>query len=652
MMSAQLAHCPICNREFPMQSINKHIDSCLLEEHGTENDLKSDSEAETFLSPSRKRARLSSEDREKGEQGENRDSKKSEEVENDKESKKRKKINQWGSLLRPGGKSSKADTDGLTPNKKKTKVATEIPRHDDSRRLPSDATTPSLSSRSHSSPPLMNPSTQGSKPSPLGPFAKKSVSTKTEFRPLAERVRPLSFAEFVGQETAVGHQSLLRQLLESDVVPSLIFWGPPGCGKTTLANIIAQRAKASGKTRFVSMSATLATVATVKEAVAAAANEQRMTKRKTILFIDEIHRFNKLQQDTFLPHVEKGTITLIGATTENPSFKVNSALLSRCRVIVLNKLNTDELVLILRRAAADLGVAVLEEGAGSEMNGVGCSSDGDQPEDGISDGRPSIYMEKTALTYIANLCDGDARSALNTLQMVVESQLTVAQHSTSQSQGTSHQGTNGTSCPPVNGPGVAKGAETKRVITTSHVKDVLQRTHVMYDREGEEHYNCISALHKSMRGSDANAALYWLARMLIGGEDPLYIARRLVAFASEDVGLADPLALSQAVSTHQACHFLGVPACEVILAQCVIYLSKAPKSSMVECALMSVKKHIQEYEGSLPGVPLHLRPGSTKLVRDLGYGKGYVHSAAAGDQGFLPECIKHVDFFDNADLFV
>ncbi|XP_022106665.1 ATPase WRNIP1-like [Acanthaster planci] len=639
-MSSQRAQCPICNREFPMQSMNKHIDSCLLEEHDTDDGAKSSDgpPGKTLLSQ-RKRARLSSEGAqpaaspgfvERMGSGEDASLDKPKEVESDSESGKRKRLNQWGSLLRPVSKPSKAVVEERTANKMKSKLPVSKSGHNLPQKMPLsdlEATPPSLSQSSLSSQEL-------SVQMPARP-------AKMEFRPLAERVRPRSFAEFVGQEVAIGHRSLLRQLLESDAVPSLIFWGPPGCGKTTLANIIAQRAKASGRARFVSMSATLANVSTVKDAVTAAANEQRMTKRKTILFIDEIHRFNKLQQDTFLPHVENGTITLIGATTENPSFKVNSALLSRCRVIVLNKLTTDELVLILRRAAAELGVAVLEQGKEVKGNGQEGSSDDKQAESGPADSRSSICIEKTALTYLANLCDGDARSALNTLQMVTESQLAVPQ-----------QSANGDSQHYVNGPGVGCGTGPKCPISVSHIKDALQRTHVMYDREGDEHYNCISALHKSMRGSDANAALYWLARMLIGGEDPLYIARRLIAFASEDVGLADPQALTQAVSTHQACHFLGVPACEVVLAQCVIYLAKAPKSSMVECALMSVKKHIQEYEGPLPGVPLHLRPASTQLMRDLGHGKGYVHSAAAGDQRFLPECIKHVDFFDNADLFL
>ncbi|XP_033754243.1 ATPase WRNIP1-like isoform X3 [Pecten maximus] len=350
-------------------------------------------------------------------------------------------------------------------------------------------------------------------------------------------MRPKSLDGYIGQDKAIGKKSLLRSLLQTDQIPSLILWGPPGCGKTTLAKIIAQQCKSGSTLKFVQMSATTSGVNDVKEAVKVARNDQRMLRKKTVLFLDEIHRFNKTQQDSLLPHVEDGTIILIGATTENPSFQVNSALLSRCRVITLDKLEPSDLEHILTKAVLAVGGGILTEGCGPNEGEVSESD------------RKLVYIEQQALTTLSNLCDGDARAALNSLHMALQSRL--CQHS-SQSKD---------SCQSIRRP----------VVTSADVKEGLQRSHVLYDRAGEEHYNCISALHKSIRGSDATAALYWLARMLEGGENPLYVARRLIRVASEDVGLSDPTALTQAVSAYQACHLMGMPECDVVLAQCTVY---------------------------------------------------------------------------------
>ncbi|XP_059201106.1 ATPase WRNIP1 isoform X2 [Centropristis striata] len=347
-------------------------------------------------------------------------------------------------------------------------------------------------------------------------------------KPLAEMLRPNTLEEYFGQNKVVGQQTLLRSLLDSQEIPSLILWGPPGCGKTTLAHIIASSSKKKGTARFVTLSATSACTNDVREVIKQSQNELRLCKRKTILFIDEIHRFNKSQQDTFLPHVECGTVTLIGATTENPSFQVNAALLSRCRVLVLEKLSVEAMGSILDRAVATLGIRVLGRDATNPK-------DEDQ-SDGLE---PKISIEQTALETIAFLCDGDARTGLNSLQLAVQAQVSSARPDPSREDGSQ-----------------------EILVTEQHVKEGLQRSHILYDKAGEEHYNCISALHKSMRGSDENASLYWLGRMLEGGEDPLYVARRLVRFASEDVGMADPSALPQAVSAFQACHFIGMPECD------------------------------------------------------------------------------------------
>ncbi|XP_042573635.1 ATPase WRNIP1 isoform X2 [Cyprinus carpio] len=428
-------------------------------------------------------------------------------------------------------------------------------------------------------------------------------------KPLAEVLRPSSLEEYFGQNKLLGEQTLLRSLLQSQEIPSLILWGPPGCGKTTLAHIIASSVKKKGTGRFVTLSATSASTSDVREVIKQAQNELRLFKRKTILFIDEIHRFNKSQQDTFLPHVECGTITLIGATTENPSFQVNSALLSRCRVLVLERLSVEAMGSILRRAVDFLELQVLDEDAVERDASAICSES-------------QVCIEQKALDTVAYLCDGDARVALNGLQLAVQACVAQVRTASSKPQ-------------PI-------------TVREQHIKEGLQRSHILYDKAGEEHYNCISALHKSMRGSEPNAALYWLARMLEGGEDPLYVARRLVRFASEDIGLADPAALTQAVSAFQACHFIGMPECEVILAQCVVYMARAPKSVEVYKAYNNVKSCLRSHQGPLPSVPLHLRNAPTKLMKNLGYAKGYKYNPDCRgpvQQEYLPEELRGVNFF-------
>ncbi|XP_072880308.1 ATPase WRNIP1 [Hemitrygon akajei] len=422
---------------------------------------------------------------------------------------------------------------------------------------------------------------------------RKLVSLKElEAMPLAEIMRPCVLAEIIGQSKVLGENTLLRTLLESYEIPSIILWGPPGCGKTSLAHVLANNSRKQSSTRFVSLSAANATVNNVREVIKQAQNEQKLLKRKTIIFLDEIHRFNKTQQDTFLPHVECGTITLIGATTENPSFQINAALLSRCRVIVLEKLSVEAMETILLRALSSLGISIL--GQDKEADSM----------DGCKESEVQIFIEPEAVRSVAYFSDGDARAALNGLHLAIQAKIAEAKK---------QQNNNGQQSTPTR----------KIIIKETQIKEGLQRSHLLYDRAGEEHYNCISALHKTMRASDEKSALYWLARMLEGGEDPLYVARRLIRFASEDIGLADPLALTQAVSAYQGCHFIGMPECEVILAQCVAYLARAPKSVEIYRAYEAIKESVRNHKGPLPSVPLHLRNAPTKLMKDLGYGKGY-----------------------------
>jgi len=408
---------------------------------------------------------------------------------------------------------------------------------------------------------------------PPTPFAKGGKS------PLADRIRPEKLEDFLGQDEIVGQGKMLRQAIKADKLPSLIFWGPPGSGKTTLAHIIARETKAE----FLRFSAVTSGLKDLREVIKKA-RANAIEDKKTILFIDEIHRWNKAQQDALLPHVERGVIILIGATTENPSFEVRGALLSRCRVFVLKQLGQTEIAETIKRALQD------------ETRGLG---------------ELKIKIDDDTINLLASMSNGDARVALNVLEYAA----------------TSPQPS------PYQGEGV--------IISVDAIKQAFQKSHLLYDKDGEEHYNIISALHKSLRGSDADAALYWLARMVEAGEDPLYIARRLVRFASEDVGLANSRALEQAVAAYQACHFIGLPECNVILAQIVVYLAKCEKSNELYTAYNQAAADVHEY-GNLQ-VPLHIRNAPTRLMKDLGYGKDYKYSPEYDykeKQEYLPEKLK------------
>ena len=410
----------------------------------------------------------------------------------------------------------------------------------------------------------------------------KPVTTRAT-NPLAERMRPHTFDEFVGQDELLAPGKPLREAIERDLLQSIILWGPPGTGKTTLARIIAERTQA----RFVAFSAVLSGIKEIREVMTEAERLRRTTGRRTIVFIDEIHRFNKAQQDAFLPRVEAGDIVLVGATTENPSFEVNAALLSRSKVFVLRGLTADEVASILRRALgdADRGLGAL----------------------------PATVTDE-ALQAIAMYANGDARSALNLLELSVSS-----------------------------APMDAKG-----LVDRSHVEQSIQRRALLYDKSGEEHYNLISALHKSMRNSDPDAAVYWLARMVEAGEDPLYIARRLVRFASEDVGNADPQALTVAVAAKDAVHFIGMPEGNTALAQAAIYLATAPKSNAVYEAYG--RAAADAHRDVAQPVPLHLRNAPTKLMKELDYGKGYryAHSEqdAIADMSCLPDALDGRQYYE------
>ncbi len=387
----------------------------------------------------------------------------------------------------------------------------------------------------------------------------KSLFENENNQPLASRLRPRDLDEFAGQQHLIGEGKILRRLIEEDKITSMIFWGPPGVGKTTLASIIANRTNSS----FINFSAVTSGIKEIKT-VMTQAEEARKMGQKTIVFVDEIHRFNKAQQDAFLPFVEKGSIILIGATTENPSFEVNGALLSRCKVFVLQGLKTEDLVKLLKRAITD------KRGFGNQ----------------------TVHITDEQLEIVAKFANGDARNALSTLEMVV-----------------------------LNGEVSPDGEIT---VTEETLEQCISKKTLLYDKNGEEHYNIISALHKSMRNSDPDAAVYWLARMLEAGEDPLYVARRVVRFASEDVGLSDPHALEIAVAAYHACHFIGMPECSVNLTQAVIYMSLAPKSNAMEVAYNTAK--IDAIKEIAEPVPLVIRNAPTKLMRELNYGKGYQYA--------------------------
>lgn len=390
--------------------------------------------------------------------------------------------------------------------------------------------------------------------------------------PLASRLRPESLDEYVGQKHLIGEGKILRQLIEKDQISSMIFWGPPGVGKTTLARIIAKKTKAD----FIEFSAVNSGIKEVK-AVMNQAEENRKMGLRTLLFTDEIHRFNKAQQDAFLPYVEKGSIVLVGATTENPSFEINSALLSRCKVFILKALEEDDLRELLDQA--------LKSSKGF--------------------GNMDISIDEVQIAAIARFANGDARTALNTLEMAVL-------NGRLDSEGCIH-------------------------IDEENLAQCMNRRSLLYDKTGEEHYNLISALHKSMRNSDPDAAVYWMYRMLDGGEEPLYIARRLVRFASEDVGMADSHALQVAIAVYQACHFLGMPECDVHLAHAVVYLSMAPKSNALYMACEACKKDVHD----LPAepVPLQIRNAPTKLMKDLNYGEGYIYAHDTQEKLSKMQCL-------------
>lgn len=413
-------------------------------------------------------------------------------------------------------------------------------------------------------------------------FEQRAQQAANAERPLAERMRPRSLDEFVGQGHVLGPDSLVQRAVARDRIFSMILWGPPGCGKTTLARIIARETRS----HFTHFSAVLSGVKEIRAVVAEAREQLKIHRQRTILFVDEIHRFNKAQQDAFLQHVESGLITLIGATTENPSFEVIAPLLSRCRVVTLKPLEPEEIGVVLDRALADV-------------------------ERGL--GRQGLCLEADARDHLVRIAGGDARSALNSLEIAVEL--------------------------------AAEGPEGR--VRLVDVEKALQQKALIYDKAGDEHYNLISALHKSLRGSDPDAALYWLGRMLAAGEDALYIARRMVRFASEDVGNADPYALGVAMQAVEAFRFLGHPEGELALAQAAVYLATAPKSNALYSAYGEVRATIQK-TGTLP-VPLHLRNAPTGLMRDLGYGRDYRYAHDFQDayvpQQHLPDKLRGRRFY-------
>jgi putative ATPase len=435
-------------------------------------------------------------------------------------------------------------------------------------------------------------------------------------QPLAARMRPRSLEEFLGQEQLLGEGKALGDLIRRGEVSSMIFWGPPGSGKTTLAFLIARYTDRE----FVPFSAVTEGVPRVREIIHEAEERLAQYGRRTILFCDEIHRFNKAQQDAFLPHVERGTIALIGATTENPSFEITGALLSRTRVFVLEPLSAEHIEALVRRALAD------------EERGLGALR---------------LSLDDDALALLCREADGDARRALQALEAAAEYAVGAGAPAPVAPRGVPPAGEPSPSAPPEPSP-----AAPDRRLTAAMIADALQKRFAKYDKGGEEHYNLISALHKAMRGSDPDGALYWLARMIDGGEDPLYIARRVIRAASEDVGLADPRALSVALAAKDAVHFLGQPEGELALAEAVVYVATAPKSNRIYEAWGKALEAAREHPAE--GVPLHIRNAPTRLMEELGYGKGYQYAHAVPDaylpQEYLPPVLRGTRFYDPSDF--
>ena len=421
---------------------------------------------------------------------------------------------------------------------------------------------------------------------PSTPSLFDKTSKNASENPLADRMRPKTFDEFVGQENITGPGRLLRRLAESKQLRSMIFWGPPGVGKTTLARLLASVSDA----HFITYSAVVSGIKEIKAVMQEAEQQRKYFGKQTILFIDEIHRFNKAQQDAFLPYVERGDIILLGATTENPSFEVNSALLSRIKVVVLHPLQPEHLRIIVERALQD-------------------------KEHGLANS--GVQLSKDAMEYLIQMSDGDARTALNLLEIAAD---------------------------------LVKTTPNKQ-IEVKELEEALQRKILLYDKQGEEHYNLISALHKSLRNSDPDAGLYWLARMLESGEDPLYIVRRLIRFASEDIGMADPQALVIAVAAQQATHFIGMPEANTALAQAVIYLATAPKSNALYEGYTRAAQTVQEKPNE--PVPLHIRNAPTPLMKNLGYGKGYKYAHdyedALIDMSCLPDSLQDSRFYEPSE---
>lgn len=410
--------------------------------------------------------------------------------------------------------------------------------------------------------------------------------------PLALQVQPKSLDDFFGQHHILGKGTVLRSLLEKGEIPNMILWGPPGCGKTSLSRVVQEICRKNlTKWKFVSQCAASCGIKEVQNVITLARNDLKYGKR-TVLFMDEIHRFNKKQQDVFVQSVERGDIILLGATTENPSFAINSAVLSRCKVIVLEKLASADIYNILENATEFFEIDTI---------------DPENPAGSFEDQEAGLAIENTALRWIADISDGDARAALSNLQLVL--------HYFDKS--------------------------SNKIITIKDVEDKLKRAHLMYDKAGEEHYNMISAMHKSIRGSDDNAALYWTTRMILSGEDPRYISRRMVRAASEDIGNADPQALPLAIATMQGCQLIGMPEADVLLAQCAIYLARAPKSREADTALARAKDLIKSHKGPQPVVPMHIRNAPTTLMKNLGYGQ-----LQEGEEfAFMPPEYQNVSFF-------